>query len=109
MLFFEKLVRNDFSTDYEYNLKRVESIKSTIIRKLEQQGIIFAKALDIVNANFEMNIDLITEICQMLVIKILNDELPVDLTLNQEGRNFLRNLIDEISERVLNLINMTII
>tara|TARA_Y100000991_G_C21974453_1_gene351357 strand:- start:4864 stop:5901 length:1038 start_codon:yes stop_codon:yes gene_type:complete len=109
MLFFEKVVRNDFSTDYEYNLKRVESIKSTIIRKLEQQGIIFAKALDIVNANFEMNIDLITEICQMLVIKILNDKLPIDLTLNQEGRNFLRNLIDEISERVLNLINMTII
>ena len=31
MLFFEKVVRNDFSTDYEYNLKRVESIKSTII------------------------------------------------------------------------------
>ena len=107
-LFFEKIVRDDFSRNYQENLSRVESVKSTIVRKLEQQGIPFTKASEIVNANFAENIDLLTEICQILVIKILNDDLPVDLTLNEEGREFLRNLIDEISEIVLNLINMTI-
>ena len=108
ILFFEQIIIDGFTSDFQLNLSRTESIKFNLVDKLKVE-LGFDRASNIVNKNFANNIDLITEICQMLVIKILNNELPINLTLNQEGRIFLRNLIEEISERVLNLINMTIV
>ena len=98
--FFNQIITENFAKDGDLEL--VESVKATTVRILEEKGIKFLIASELVNSNF--NIDMITRICNILVRRILNNEIPQKLILDKDGRSFLRDFIRKISEEILELI-----
>ena len=98
--FFEAVIRDGFET--KGDLKRVNSVKHILANKLTvTKQLDVPTAEGIVQKNFESNIDLMTNICKILVDLILNNEFKKGFKLDLEGRIFLRDIIDHISSHVL--------